>query len=85
MRAAVSEPLKKHCGLTMSPHLYRHVLAKIVVERDPSMYVPVSRHLGHRSMSTTLGSYLGTETPAASRRLNRLLREARDNPHLGED
>ena len=85
MREAVSEPLKKHCGLTVSPHLYRHVIAKIVVERDPGMYVAVSRHLGHRSMSTTLGSYLGTETRAASRRLNRMLVEARDNPELEED
>ena len=85
MRAAVSEPLKKHCGLTVSPHLYRHVAAKIIVERDPSMYTAVSRHLGHCSMSTMLASYLGTETRAAGRRLNRILREARDNPSLGED
>lgn len=67
-----------------SPHLYRHATAKIIVERDPSMYVAVSRHLGYRSMTTTLGSYLGTETRAASRQLNRLLREARDNPEMGE-
>ena len=36
-------------------------------------------------MSTTLGSYLGTETRAASRRLNRMLQEARDSPDLVED
>ena len=61
------------------------IIAKIIVERDPSMYAAVSRHLGHRSMSTTLASYLGTETAAASRKLNQLLREARDTPDLGED
>ena len=49
------------------------------------MYVAVSRHLGHRSIETTLGSYLGTETRAASRRLSRMLVEARDNPELVED
>jgi integrase len=85
MRAAVSEPVWKHCGLTVSPHLYRHIIAKIVVERDPGMYIAVSRHLGHRSMSTTLGSYLGTETRAAGRRLGRLLTEARENPELEDD
>ena len=85
MRAAVSDPLKKHCGLTVSPHLFRHIIAKIVVERDPGMYIAVSRHLGHKSINTTLGSYLGTETRAASRRLGRLLVEARDNPELEED
>jgi integrase len=81
----VSAHVSKHCGITISPHLYRHAIAKIVVERDPALYIAVSRHLGHRSMSTTLGSYLGTETRAASRRLNRLLLDARDNPELEED
>ena len=85
MREAVSAYVRKHSGITLSPHLYRHAIAKIVVERDPGMYIAVSRHLGHRSMATTLGSYLGTETRAASRRLNRLLLDARDNPHLEED
>ena len=85
MRDAVSRPLKKHCGLVATPHLFRHVLAKIVMERDPAMAVAVSRHLGHRSMSTTLGSYLGTETAAASRTLNRMLQEARDSPELVGD
>ena len=51
----------------------------------PGLYIAVSRHLGHRSIDTTLGSYLGTETRAASRRLNRLLVEARDNPELEDD
>ena len=82
MRRAVAEPLREHCGLIMSPHLFRHAIAKIVTERDPGMYAAVSRHLGHRSMSTTLGFYLGGETRAASRRLNRLLQDARDNPEL---
>ena len=84
MRDAVARPIMKHCGLTVSPHLFRHVIAKVVVERDPAMCVAMSRHLGHRSMSTTLGSYLGTETRAASRRLSRMLVEARDDPDLLE-
>ncbi|HYF53365.1 MAG TPA: site-specific integrase, partial [Salinarimonas sp.] len=78
MRACVSEPIRKHTGLTMSPHLFRHVIAKIVVERDPTLYVAVSRHLGHKSINTTLGSYLGTETRAASRHLHRILDTARE-------
>lgn len=84
MRSAVSEPLRKHCGLIMSPHLFRHAIAKIVTDRDPGMYAAVSRHLGHGSMSTTLGFYLGSETRAASRRLNRLLQDARDNPESAD-
>ncbi len=46
------------------------------------MYVAVSRRLGHKSITTTHGSYLGTETRAASRQINRLLDEARENPEM---
>ncbi|GMG85632.1 hypothetical protein LNKW23_48550 [Paralimibaculum aggregatum] len=82
MRAAVSEPLRRHAGIVINPHLYRHAIAKIVVERDPGMYVAISRRLGHRSLNTTLGSYLGTETRAASRQINRLLDRARSRPEI---
>ena len=74
MRAKVCGALRKRCGLDMHPHLFRHALAKIVVERDPSLYGAVSRHLGHRNISTTLRSYLGSETAAASRMLGEVLR-----------
>ena len=38
----------------------------------------VSRRLGHKSLNTTYQSYLGTEGPAASRRINALLQQVRD-------
>lgn len=82
MRDAVSRPLLKHAGIEINPHLYRHVIAKIVAERRPELLADVSRHLGHRSFNTTYQSYLGTEGPAASRCLNRLLDETRRNPRL---
>ncbi len=77
MRDAVSRPLRRHAGIILSPHLYRHIIAKIVAERRPELLHDVSRMLGHKSMSTTYGAYLGTEGPAASRRIGALLREAK--------
>lgn len=82
IRDAVGRPLRKHAGIEISPHLYRHVIAKIVAERRPDLLSDVSRHLGHRSFNTTYQSYLGTEGPAASRRLNRLLSDTRRDPRL---
>jgi integrase len=76
MRDAVGRPLRRHAGITLSPHLYRHIIAKIVAELRPELLHDVSRMLGHKSMRTTYGSYLGTEGPAASRRVGQLLREA---------
>lgn len=84
MREAVSKPLFKHAGVRLSPHLYRHIVGKIVAERAPEMLHDLSRRLGHKSINTTYQSYLGTETPAASRRINRLLQEARADPKKGD-
>jgi integrase len=84
MREAVSKPLLKHAGIKLSPHLYRHIVGKIVAERAPEMLHDLSRRLGHKSINTTYQSYLGTETPAASRRINKLLQEARGNPNPGK-
>jgi integrase len=85
MRQAISGALRKRCGLTMSPHLFRHVVAKLLVEKDPAMYGAVSRHLGHRSMGTTMAFYLGAETRAASRKLGQVLRDDLDDLDDGED
>jgi integrase len=54
----------------MNPHLFRHVIAKIAVEADPGAYFAVSRVLGHASMTTTMGHYLGTESKAAGKHLD---------------
>jgi integrase len=78
MRFAIGETLRKNAGLVMHPHLFRHAIAKIVVERNPDMYVPVSRHLGHKRLDMTMAHYLGTETRAAARHIDRLLRDARE-------
>ncbi|MDU8914130.1 site-specific integrase, partial [Aestuariicoccus sp. MJ-SS9] len=84
MRDALSRTLLKHAGIRLSPHLYRHVIAKIVIERQPELALDLSRRLGHKSLNTTYQSYLGTEGPAASRRINRLLKTLRDDPPEGE-
>ena len=79
MRHALSDALWRHAGIRMSPHLYRHAIAKIVVERHPELVHDVSRRLGHKSINTTYQSYLGTEGLAASRRVNTLLQQVRDD------
>ena len=84
MRATLVKSLLKHAGIRLSPHLYRHIISKIVIERHPELALDVSRRLGHKSLRTTYASYLGTETPAASRRINALLAGVRDGKQAGE-
>lgn len=77
MRDAVSRPLAKHAGIDVNPHLYRHITAKIVIERDPRLALPLARRLGQRTVDTAIAHYLGSDTVAASRRLNTILDAAR--------
>ena len=73
MRVAVSWPLRRHAGIELSPHLYRHIIAKIVIERAPECAVFVARMFGHKSRRVLFQAYLGTEGPAAARRVAELL------------
>jgi integrase len=80
IRTVISKNLMDETGIQMSPHLFRHFVAKIVAEQQPELLPDVSRRLGHKSFNTTYQSYLGTETPAASRRINAMLAEVNGQP-----
>lgn len=60
-------------GLDINPHLYRHLLQKICVERDPTSVGDVSRVLGHATTSTTITFYADRSGRAASKRIDSLL------------
>ena len=80
----IKTSLYKRAGLTMNPHLFRHAIAKIVIERDPGLAFAISRHLGHKNINTTMQAYLGTEGRAAARSIDRVLKQAMVNPRLPE-
>lgn len=69
--------IRKQTGVTINPHLFRHLIAKLAVERDPGMALAVSRHLGHKRVDTTMQHYLGTEGRTVSRRIDAIINEAR--------
>lgn len=60
-------------GLDINPHLYRHLLQKICVERDPTLIGAVSLVLGHATTSTTTTFYAERNGRAASKRIDSLL------------
>lgn len=73
LRESVTRALRKEAGLVMNPHLFRHTMAKIIVEQDAGAYPAVARVLGHTSLDTTTGHYLGTETKASARYIDDVL------------
>jgi integrase len=74
---AIRKVMRQKAGLEMNPHLFRHAITKIAVEADPGAYLAVSRVLGHTTLDTTMGHYLGTESKAAGRHVDKLLDEAK--------
>jgi integrase len=77
LAGAIYKAMRNRAGLEMNPHLFRHAIAKIAVEADPGAYLAVSRVLGHTTLDTTMGHYLGTESKAAGRHVDKLLTEAK--------
>ncbi len=77
--------LRKRAGLNMNAHLFRHTIAKIVIERDPGLAFAISRHLGHKRLDTTMQSYLGTEGRVVGRKIDKVLSSARKNPTIPKD
>lgn len=55
----IMEAIRKHCGLHVNPHLFRHLAAFLYLKRNPGQYEPVRQFLGHKSIQTTINFYAG--------------------------
>lgn len=67
MRGIIMKAIRRHTGLEMNPHLFRHFAAKLYLDRNPGDYETVRRLLGHKSIETTIRFYAGFETKAATK------------------
>lgn len=63
----ITETFKRTLGLEMNMHLFRHLAAMFILERDPGAYNLVRRLLGHSELSTTIDACTGMETLTATR------------------
>jgi integrase len=67
LREQLCEAVKRHAGLTVNPHLYRHIAAFFYLQAHPGAYETVRRLLGHTSVDTTIAFYAEFEGLAARR------------------
>lgn len=67
LREQIGKAVFAHTGLRVNPHLFRHVGAKLFLDRNPGSYEVMRRVLGHRSLQTTVSFYSGCETVSAVR------------------
>ena len=63
----VGQRVERRLGIAVNAHLFRHIAAKLYLDRRPGEYGLVSRLLNHKSVSTTMQAYTGTETVSAGR------------------
>jgi integrase len=67
LREQLCRAVKKHTGLTVNPHLYRHVSAFFYLQAHPGDYETVRKLLAHRSVDTTMNFYAEFDGLAARR------------------
>jgi integrase len=70
----------RHVGVKLTPHQFRHLAAKIILDANPGAYELVRQLLGHKDLKTTTKFYAGIDTRRAGRAhadLVARLREAR--------
>jgi integrase len=68
--------LRKRAGLKLSPHQFRHLCAKVILDAEPGNFETVRQLLGHASMRTTVSAYAGISSRRAARHHQRLVEEA---------
>ncbi|OJY64450.1 MAG: hypothetical protein BGP12_15240 [Rhodospirillales bacterium 70-18] len=73
LRQQIQDCIRKRCGLAFHPHLFRHTMAKIMLEHNPGAYGLVQRGLGHKTLATTMQYYSGMETRAALQHYDALI------------
>jgi integrase len=72
----VTTYLRRRAGIVLTPHQFRHLSAKVVLDAGPGEYETVRQFLGHKSIKTTVGAYAGLDSRRAARRHQYLVERA---------
>ena len=74
----IERAIRKHLGVKMTPHQFRHLAAKIILDANPGAYELVRQMLGHKNTKTTVNNYAGIDTKRAGRAHADLLLKLRE-------
>ncbi len=64
---AIEKTILKNLGVRLTPHQFRHLVAKIILDDNPGAYELVRQMLGHKNTKTTTNFYAGIDTRRAGR------------------
>jgi hypothetical protein len=69
----IGKLIAEEIGVVMTPHQFRHLAAKLYLDRRPGDYETVRRLLGHKSIVTTMKFYRELDTVLAVQRYGELI------------
>ena len=75
----IASTIRRETGLEINPHLFRHLAAKLYLERNPGDYETVRRLLGHKKLDTTLNAYASFDNRRAQGRYHDAVLNARNS------
>jgi integrase len=68
--------LARRAGIVLTPHQFRHLSAKILLDAEPGNFETVAQVLGHGNQKTTVNFYAGIDTRRAGRHHRRVIERA---------
>jgi integrase len=74
----IERAIRKHLGVKMTPHQFRHLAAKVILDADIGAIEQVRQMLGHKNTKTTMNFYAGIDTKRAGRAHAGLLLKLRE-------
>ena len=83
LRGQIIRTVQEYLGLAINPHLFRHIGAKLYLDKNPGNYEVVRQVLGHKSMATTTKFYAGHQTRNATRHFDSEIIKLRDAQAAG--
>lgn len=75
----ISTEISRRTGLVVNAHLFRALLGKLYLDRNPGGYEVVRRFLGHKSIATTIQFYTGMESISNAKHFDETIRQLRSN------
>ena len=75
----IVKAVHRHLGVKLTPHQFRHLAAKIILDANPGAYELVRQLLGHRNLKTTTNFYAGIDTRRAGRAHAELVMRLRES------
>jgi integrase len=69
----ITRTLRQRAGIVLTPHQFRHLTAKLMLDEAPGNFMAVSEILGHKNPKTTVNFYGGIDHRRAGRHHQRLI------------